>query len=269
MIFLSIMSIGLVSAANTVTLLTPTVGELIDGNAYVLNATLDSSTLNATNASFYYRIGAGAWVVIDVNVPNNTLTGFNVTWDSTSIIDVDDVTFNVSISNSSEATVISDDTSLLVTINNTAPTFTFDSPVWPVDTGIPLVSAIVIHTSTDTNGLDWCTLTIQGISSVYAASGNACNSSSLTPNTFSILQGRVYEAVLEVKDGNNDTISLTRDIYIEAVGGDSPLAGTGEVTSSLPTTASVPTVVLQEQGAFARFFNAIGNFFRNLFSGSN
>lgn len=256
-----VLSLTFISAANTITLDIPAASATV-GGSLVLSASLDTNTLNITNASFFYRIGAGSWVTINNSVGNLTLTVFNVTFDTTSIVDVDDMTFNVSVHNSTSSD-ISQDVSASVTINNTSPSVTFSSSTFSNEDGYVSGRQFVVGTSTDSNGLDWCNVTVEGSSQIFAAAANACSSSAFSPSTFSLSAGTLYTLTMEVFDGNNDTTSITRSIYVDTGG------GMTDVTDDDSTTPRDTSSGETKTNPVKAFFQSIADFFRRLFSRGN
>lgn len=126
---MSILMMGIVMAANTPTLNTPAASKYTSGSAYVVNVTLDTNTLNITNATFYYKTLTGGWTLIGdvVNTTANRLE-WSTTFDTTSIVDQEGMTFNVTMTNASADPIpVSADTSLTVKNNNGNPSATFSS----------------------------------------------------------------------------------------------------------------------------------------------
>jgi len=240
-VFISLfLFISLVSAANTITLDAPAQDASISGT-YSINSTLDSNTLNITSVEFFYKIGAGSWV--SVGTTTNTSAAqvtFNKSFDTTSIIDDDDLTFNATASN--ETGAVTSDTSTGVDIDNTNPTATWGSSAIAGTISFRPSESWIIQTEVDSNGVDSCTIFIGSSSDTISASGNIC-SKTYTAISFGIDTG-VHTAIIQVHDGNEDlTNSSSRQLII-----DSEASG----SSSRPSSSR-------------SFLRNISNLFRNIF----
>lgn len=116
-----LLSTSFVSAANAVTLVTPAASSNISGTTYVLNATLDTNTVNLSHAWFYYIYNNGTPVTIATHVINTTNGVFLTTWNSATAKDGTNITFSVTVTNETGNWTNTTDDSTGVTIANTAP----------------------------------------------------------------------------------------------------------------------------------------------------
>lgn len=253
-------SMPLILADNTVTLETPAASAGITGT-YVLNATVDTNSLNLTNATFYYKITGGSWILI-ASVKNQSGLSFNYTWVSTGIVDAENAVFNVTIQNESTGKgVITEDTSTGVDVDNGFPTATLSSSSL-ADNAKVTISSGVFDFSIDadsTIGITNCTFWIGSSSLNIDSSGNACSDSVLTTNNFSGLSAGYYDYLITATDNNaNKTNSSTRTIELVAQGG-----GGGKylyvegIAEDIISDVTVPS-----KNIFLRAIDWIGNLFR-------
>src|SRR3972149_8424535 len=119
--------IPLISAVNTVTLNLPAQDASISGATYILSASLDTNDFNLTNGTFFYSNGASNVTI--GSTANGTATVFNLTWDTTTIVDVDNYVLWVNITNSTYSGDYTGslDSSTGVDIDNGNPTVTLSS----------------------------------------------------------------------------------------------------------------------------------------------
>lgn len=116
----SIISVSALTDAN-VTLVAPASSATISGASVVLNASIDSApSENWTSATFYAKSSSTAnssWTSLGT-FSNNSVTILNGTFDSTTLEDSNDYTFNVTISNGTDTITA---TTNSVVIDNTVP----------------------------------------------------------------------------------------------------------------------------------------------------
>lgn len=205
---LLVLSMMMVSAADTITLINPAQDASISGSTYILNATLDSNTLNLTSAEFFYDDGSSNTSIAIVTNVTNTL--FNTTWDTTAINDVDDLTVWVNVTDYVGAAETMD-SSTGVDIDNGNPTAGFSSATihnnaqkyetqiftigLAADNTIGISSCIIFLTDRDTSSVTSATTT---------TSANACSNTTLSPSALSLVAGHGYNFLVQATDGNGD-----------------------------------------------------------------
>ncbi|MFH1325407.1 MAG: hypothetical protein ABIH49_01390 [archaeon] len=150
-----VLSASFVLGANTATLAFPAASANISGSSYVLSATLDSNTWAFTNATFWYMyIDNGTNVTIGTNVTTSAAaaTVFNLTWDTTAVIDASNYTIWVNLTNTT-GVGINDNTTLTsssnITLDNTAPTIA----VYSGGTAVAYANGTIKTTTTASNNL--------------------------------------------------------------------------------------------------------------------
>ena len=276
MSFMFLFSFSFVLGANAITLNTPAASASISGTTYILNGTLDTNTINITNATFYYKIDSGSWVEIG-SVVNTTVGQLNYTysWDTSSIVDTSNMTFNISAINTTGVQVTTD-TSTGVLINNGVPTATYASTSLATATQLYLDTSFTFAVDADnTIGIENCTYYIGSTTKTVTASGEAC-STAYTPSSFGVTTAGDYSYLITVTDDNgNQTNTSSRTIQIYGTNTNSGSGGTGIIQSvdNTPTNIDATTgtgagagTTTTESNVFVRFFSAIGNFFTKLFT---
>lgn len=263
---------GLVSAANTVTLITPAASESISGTSYFLNATLDSNSLTLNNATFYYRLSGGSWVEIS-SIVNETAISFNITFDTTALIDAINVSFNVTVRNATA--FVTQDTSISVAIDNGNPTATLSSG--SLADNSDLIKGITTFTmgldADSTIGINNCTISFGGNLVQIAAVGNQCNATMLTNANFSVTDLTFYTVFVTARDANGDeTNSVSRTFKLTdpgGTGGGSSGGSSSTTTTQDDTKEDISTGASSVSGAdstskdniFSRFFSWLKNIF--------
>ena len=268
---LSLFMFASVSAANTVTLVTPAADATANTTTQLLNATLDTNSLNLTIANFFYTSGGVNTSI--ATVTNSTELNFNTTWDTTAIDDINNIVVWVNVSNNTYTNDFtgSMDSSTGVDIDNGNPTATLTSGS---------ITSVYIAASDDyfTLGLNadnaigissclaYFTDAENGEVSSYAisASANACSSSVLVPDTIGLTKGQTYNSLIQATDGNGDTTnSSVRILKVASTGGTTQqqtviVGGTEKSKWYSFFTEDIPT-------GFSNFWNSIKNFFTKLF----
>jgi len=240
------------------------------GGVYTLNATLDTNGFNITNVSFYYKIDAGSWVMIGslLNVTAQQ-TDFTVSFTSTSIPDEINMTFNTTGRNDTGFSK-EDNISTGVYIDNGAPTATYGGDSLLASTKIyQSGGSFIISTASDsTIGIRNCTIWFGTNTAVITASSNQCNNT-MYPGNFSLAGDTDYTYLIQVRDANGNTTN-TSGRLITIYPGDSTSSGAGGLVSGEPVIDGTPTgdgaPTPTQPNAIVRFFQAIANWFRNLFS---
>lgn len=234
----------LLNAANTVTLVTPAQDATVSGATYLLNATMDTDTSNSTNMSFYYRVTtASTWTLIGFQANTSMQdTQFNISWDSTGIVDDNGLVFSANATNGS-AILVSSDTSTGVKIDNGAPTASLANNMihnnYKIGSGDNFVIAIDADNS---RGVDNCTVyfvdtqTAAVTTQTISASSNAC-STTYTDTTAGLTEGQKYNIIVGVNDGNFDqTNASSRLLSFVSAGGSLP--SSQAITVTTPTTSN-------------------------------
>jgi len=256
-----VFSLGFISSANTITLDAPAADAMIDGT-YSVNSSLDTNSLNITYVTFYYKIGTGSWVTIG-STTNTTVAQlpFNKTFDTTSIVDDNDLTFNATAYN--ETSAVTSDTSTGVDINNGVPTATISSATFTDNLALVTGTTFVFGIDADaTIGIDSCiayftnTVSSAVISQAVTPVSNAC-SLSTTPTTQTLSINQAYNVLMEAVDGNtNRTNSSSRKLIVTpASAGGSGQEGVVDQEQDTREPSEIGKI---------GFFQAIGDFFRNL-----
>jgi len=256
---LVIFSMAIVSSANDVTLTLPAQDASISGS-YVLSADLDTNTLNMTSATFFYETG-GVNTTIGTT-PNETATQFNYTWVTTDLIDVNDYTIWVNVSNATA--MVTSDPSTGVDIDNGNPTATWSSASF-ID-NLALISSTTITLGLDADssiGISSCKVYFTNSKTNVAstkdisASGNACTNTT-TPASESLGVNEVYTVVIEATDGNDDKVnSSSRTLRV------TPVSAGGGGSTTLVIDDGVPSDKISN--FFTRIIDSIKNFFGNFF----
>ena len=252
----------LVSSANTVTLDLPANDVRVSGATYILSASLDTNTFNITNATFYYQTsGSSTWTLIGSTL-NDSVTQFNLTWDTTSFTDDANFTINATLSN--ETKVTTTDTSTNIGINNTSPTASFGSDTFANASRFSVDNQFIISITTDSNGIDNCTVYSTTTTKSITASANSC-SATYTPNDFSFANDQNYNITVEVFDGNGDVInSSTR--WLTVTGGSSG-SGVSYVNTFTESQVEPTPITTTPETPKISFGEKIKNFWNNLFKG--
>jgi len=254
-----LLCLPIILAANTVTLVTPAQDASISGSTYKLNATLDTNTLNLTRATFYYDTGS-ANVTIANNVSNFSATSFNVTWDTTGIVDVNNYVIWVNVTNETGVPQTTD-SSTGVDIDNGNPTATWSSSSIVNNQQTLGSDSLTFGLAADsTIGISSCSIictdaTNSSVSSTgTTVSANACTNST-TLASFPLPSKRAYNCVVQATDGNGDKTNSTSRLltYIVAEsGGSAPSSRAGTLNSIVSGGAS----------ASSSFFTGVADFFK-------
>jgi len=260
-----------VSAANTVTLITPAANARANTTTQLLNATLDTNSLNLTIAEFFYT-AAGVNTTI-ATVTNSTALNFNTTWDTSAIDDINNIVVWVNITNNTYTNDFtgSMDSSTGVDIDNGFPTATLTSSsiqsVYTAasddyftfglnaDNTIGISSCLAYFTDVETSAVS---------SYSISASGNACSSTSLVPATIGLTKGQTYNSLIQATDGNgNQTNSSVRILKVASLGG---TAQQQTVTvSGASEEGNWYDFIINFPSYFMEGWNTIKLFFTNLF----
>lgn len=272
MLVMSLFLIGVVSAANTVTLYLPGNNDVISGSSYQLNASLDTNTLNLTKANFYYSTDSGStWTAIALNVTNSTPTNFTTTFDTTSLVDQNDTIFNVTVTNQTWVKFTEND-SQGVDIDNGNPTASLS--ISNIHDGYKVGSGDVftLGLSADTTiGINNCTavFTNQNDGTVVkehniGVSGNACSNSSLTLSNVGLTQGEIYDVLIIAEDQNGDTTnSSSRTLNVLSAAGRS-VVGTQKAAEQIGG-GRLPVAAQNALNGLKNVFQNVGESIRNFF----
>ena len=260
-------SLAIVSSANTVTMLSPLESASVSGATYVLNASLDTNTLQMNKSTWFYDDGTTN-TTIATDVANFSELLFNTTWASTGRVDIDSLTFWVNISNITLITYTAD-SSTGVKVDNGNPTATLSSATFTDNLALITGTSFTIGIDADaTIGVSSCkvyytsVLSSAVIESSATVSANAC-SNATTPTAVGLAINEAYTVIIEATDGNtNSTNATARTLRVTpgSVGGGS--GGGSSATPQSITTGTTTDSTIQSIG----FFQRIANFFRNLFS---
>ena len=233
-LFLLVFMLGFVSSANVVTLDLPVQDASISGATYVLSASLDSNTLNITSANFFYDDGSSNTSI--GTTANDTLTVFNLTWDTTTLVDVNNYIIYVNATNETGLGTI--DSSTGVDIDNGNPTATLSGATFSNNAQLDEDETFTIGLSADaTIGISSCTIycteSITNViySTTTTVSANACSNTTLTPTLFGLIESSLYTCLVEAVDGNSDRTNSSSRVftYSSPRGG----GGGGIVSSSI------------------------------------
>ncbi len=267
-----LLSLTLVSSANTATLANPAANARVNTTTYILNATLDTNTVNLTSATFFYNTG-GANTTIGV-ANNVTAVLFNFSWDTTAIDDINGLTVWVNVTNetnmSDSATL---DSSLGVDVDNGLPTATIGSSAFTNNTAQILNTTFTFVIDADNSiGISSCQLytTSYGTGTVtktaVSAGANACTTST-SPETLSLSAQDQYDILLEATDGNgNQTNSSARQLVVTAFSGGGGGGGNGDTTTDDGAIADVGNAISSFFTGVGDFFTSVIDWFKNLFS---
>ncbi len=256
-LFLALFAVGV--NAFTIVLNTPATNEdSVSGTTYLLNATVPSSA-NVLNCTFYAKSTSTAnssYGLLNASITNTSeaQTEFTTNWDTASVEDSNDYSFNVTCYNATDNGI---DTNTEIEIDNAVPTAP-SSPA-PADkstntNGSQAFSVTV--TGSETTG---CTLYFSGThpgSSSYAMthSGNTCTKSAITFPEYT------YYWYVTATDGTNTTNSATYRVgvdishsapkaaYIDYMQQQGEIISTGgpEFTIAKPKTAAFSITGTQE-----------------------
>lgn len=239
---LVILSLGLVAAATSVRIDQPAAGAEISGSVSI-GATI-IEFVNATNATAYYRLGAGAWTLIENNQTVYNASWVNFTWDTTAFQDAslaaEDFDINVTVWNTtSRASEDEVDTNEGIDINNGNPTCTYTSAT-PVDQAF-IPSVFNMGTDADlTIGIHNCTLTINSVATDVDAVSDACTFSDQARTTYALTNHRSYTYDITAYDGNGDsTACTTRTAKVQFGGGS---GGVTQPTTGISAVIQQPTI---------------------------
>lgn len=218
-LFLSILS---VSAANVLTLNTPAKADSISGTSYVLNASLDTNTLQYNTSTFYYQVsGIGANITI-TTVFNTSATEFNTTWNTASIIDDGNITVWVNVTNGTGTVAIDGSTNVQIDNGNPTATFAIDNfhdgyraaknDIFKLSLAADNSRGIYFCNTTFINTRDNSLVKITEMT----VSGNACSNTTITPNGL-LTAGESYLVRIEAIDDNGDKTNSSSRIlkYLE------------------------------------------------------
>ena len=216
-IFLLVM-IGVVSAAPTVTLISPSASSTISGTT-ILNVSVTSPTSNFT-CKFYAKSSSTAnntWSLLATQL-NTTATTSNTTFDSTVIEDSNDYIFNATCYNDTDTW--GSDTNTGITVDNTIP----QAPTLSPSTNT-LVTSATTQTFTGTvadENTTGCTYVIgrggTSLSSEDTTSGTATYSGTTCTftKTFSDQSDNGdWYWYITASDGSNTTDSVTNVLQVQ------------------------------------------------------
>jgi len=258
--------IGIVSAAgNEVTLLTPAASETISGATYILNSSVDTNTLNLTNATYYYSIDGTTWVYITSLLNTTSELIFNTTWDSTGVVDSIGLTFNVTIAN--ESGVVTTGTSATVNIDNGEPTATWASSSPANDFNILNMDTFTAALDADsTIGIENCTVTINSQTQSITGVGEACSATYNLRSSFEVTTAGTYAWTITAIDANgNETASSSRNLKVLITPGGGSSGTSADVSDGnglVQQTFLDDDVAPKGENWFTKMVDAVVNFFK-------
>lgn len=269
--FMLVFSLMFVASANIATLVTPAQDGSVSGSTYTMNVTLDTNGNNYQNATFWYDDGSSNTTIGRNDTAVDTSTVFTITWDSTGIVDVNDLTFWVSVTNANQ-TINTSDSSTGVDVDNGNPTATLNSTNFDsVTQGYNVKKGEVFKMAIDqdntigiSSAVIFCTdlqdSTVK--TSTISCSSNGCSNTTMQPESF-LTKGRAYNCLIQATDGNNDhTNSSTRRLnYLQATSGSGGSSPKGIPEQASGTVQSITGNIFSGE-SFRGFGSSIGNFFK-------
>lgn len=224
----------LISSANTVTLNLPSANILISGATYGLEASLDSNTLNLTNAWFILQYSNNTNTTIFAYEFNDSDTAFNVTWDTTGFVDVDGLTMWVIVANETPTSASNTtDSSLVVDIDNGLPTATSSSASANYGYRAKLTETLTYGVNADNDiGISSCRVIFVDkennaiVDTGTTITGYACANTSIVLADIGLSKGSIYDVIVQATDGNGNRTNTTRTLSILTSTGVAP-SGTG------------------------------------------
>jgi len=269
-IFVTLLLMSCVAAANAITLTLPAESATMTSATQYLNASLDSNDDSIENISFYYRpvSGTGAWTLIGYKEnTTDTQTTFNATWDSTSVIDNNNSEINATAMDIANDHV-STDASIKVIIDNGDPTAAWSSSTIDgiiVKYGTSFTTGI---TADSTIGVKNCTIFLgSGTAQEMTATANAC-SESYAAEDFGITANGEYDMIITVTDANADkTNTSTRTVTVATLasgGTESAMENIDEEQTEDDTTIGT-TDTLPEKNFIIKIWDKIVEFFNRIF----
>jgi len=257
--------------ADTISIQSPVADQGLSGTINI-SGVLDSNTANITMANFSYRLdGTQNWVMIGINITNETANTFNITFDTTTIVDQRNWTLNITTFDGASGTITSD-VVLTVHTSNGVPTATWSSASITNNTHIVPDETFTMGLDADaTIGIENCTFYVSTQTSSVSGVAEACSTTfNIDTNYPNFPQNTLYDILITAIDSNgNETNSSTRSFYLDPrpVGGGvttTPQAEIeDEVEDGIPTEEK-ENIISRIGTSISNSFNSIINWFKNL-----
>jgi len=251
-LFAFVFSLSLVTSATEINITAPVNATSVSGSSYNLTSNFTEPALESLigNVTFYYQPYAGAtinstWTLITTveNVTENQ-TQFYYSWDTTTIIDNDNITINATAKNYDGSVNSTQIRQITIDNGNPSPTLSSDSFASVTDGyNAKKTQTLTLGTSTQAKGILSCLIYCTDLqnSTVYSttatASANTCSNSTMTVSNFPLFEGKSYNCLVQETDRNSDSgNSSTRRLnYVKVTtgglgsgSGDAPASGVSQ-----------------------------------------
>ncbi len=269
-----------VMAANAVTLNIPVTDEGINGATVLLNSSTDTNTVNLTRGVYSWEVpGISSSNTTIANITNHTgaageLTYWNYSWDTTGMVDVNNITIWIHVYAEEAAGTNSTDLNTGIDVDNGLPTATLGNSHFSTGTNVKEKDSFTVAVDADnTIGINSCrvfftntqTSDVDNIT-IFDAVSNACSNSITLSDVDGLTIGNSYNVIVQVEDDNtNKTNSSDRVLVTRKVSGASTttvIAPTGiqKITSGISNTGfNIASAIQNFINTITSFFNRITN----------
>lgn len=215
--FVAILAISFVSAADTVTLVTPAASAYIAGTTYNFSATV-ATPEEVANVTFYYDDSGNQSICSTLNATED-LTSFSCVASTAGITD-GSYTFHAVALDDDDATVLSSDASATVTVDNTDPSVSISIDKTHV---LEVTKQRVTCTYSDTTaGVSTATITVvddEGTSSSFTPTSSGAVTTIGTQYHHELGDYTVTCTIVD-NSANSASASTTYDVYPGTLGGE-------------------------------------------------